>query len=464
MKTRVYKLFILIFLITQYISVFSQNNAYNQLQEAAGNTSVYIPPVNGPVAYGEESQSNQSNNTNAQMIATYQSKAYEINNDGVYYHNSGNYKKAIRYYRKALWYDPYNETALRNLQSAREANRIHNENKRGAIRDHNRQQREYAQSQNQNTKPTHTDNSDEDLRNGRRRPNTNEPINNISSKNAEMDAKKAYTDLEESKTKLTDLKASLDNTNRLLKIYSKSLANNTGELDKWAETVDKTYQNTLNVSKEYFTSMFLKYSLLTNLDPKYRDGPYKKLEELLLSADPEKSTWLTKELALQNLSAENVNTIVDWILLGYDAESLGVNIFSGSPDEIKTKLDAVLFVNSVFETANWVNYDLVKDAPMFKQMAGVKGITKPGDWFSQAKVVGEVYSDLVVQCVSWNNINELVSDNKDKTQKVNLLIIKQEQTIKQINCLEDCMNNSDGNCMNRCTGKTKLHTPPPFLE
>ena len=139
-------------------------------------------------------------------------------------------------------------------------------------------------------------------------------------------------------------------------------------------------------------------------------------------------------------------------------------IFYGSSSDVLTKLDAVLFVNSVFEAADWVSYDKLKEAPMFKQMAGVKGITKPGDWFAQAKVVGEVYSDLVVQCVSWKNINELITDNEEKYQKIDLLIIKQEQTIKQINCLEECIKGTDGKCINKCTGKTKLHTPPPFPE
>jgi len=461
MKTYILiSLFAIIFL-AQCCIALSQNDAYNQLQQAAGNTSVYIPPVNGPVAVGEESSNYEYNNTNAQIIANYQSKAYEINNDGVYYHNSGNYNKAIRYYKKALWYDPYNETARNNLQNAKEAKQQYHENKRSALKQQRNQQHEYAQ--NQNTQPSKPNNQNENTQHNRRDLNSqNTTLNNNNESNAQ--ALKANQDLEESKAKLSDLKVSLNNTNRLLKMYSQDLRNNTGELDKWAEMVDKTYQNTLDVSKEYFLNMFLKYSLLTNLDPENRDGPYRKLEDLLKSADPDMSSWLTKELTSQNIKPKDVEKFVELVLLGYDAETIGSKIFYGSSTDIKTKLDAVLFVNSVFEAADWVSYDKLKDAPMFKQIAGVKGITKPGDWFAQAKVVGEVYSDLVVQCVSWKNINELVKDNEEKSQKVDLLIIKQEQTIKQINCLEDCVKNPSGNCMNKCTGKTKLHTPPPFPE
>jgi len=461
MKKSIIRFSVLVFVVFHYYDVYSQSEAYNQLQNAAGNTSVYIPPVNGPVAVGEESSNNDYNNTNAQIIANYQSKAYDINNDGVYYHNSGNYNKAIRYYKKALWYDPYNETARQNLENAREAKRQYHENKRNALRNHRHQQNEYAQ--NQNTQVSQPDNQNENTQHNRRDLNSQTATEN-NNNTANAQALKADQDLKESTAKLSDLKFSLNNTNRLLRMYSQDLRNNTGELDKWAEMVDKTYQNTLDVSKEYFLNMFLKYSLLTNLDPEFRDGPYRKLEDLLKSTDPDMSSWLTKELTSQNIKPKDVEKFVELVLLGYDAETIGSKIFYGSSMDIKTKLDAVLFVNSVFEAADWVSYETVKDAPMFKQMAGVKGITKPGDWFSQAKVVGEVYSDLVVQCVSWKNINELVTDNEEKSQKVDLLIIKQEQTIKQINCLEDCIKNSGGNCMNKCTGKTKLHTPPPLPE
>ncbi|MDD3741779.1 MAG: hypothetical protein PHH30_11110, partial [Bacteroidales bacterium] len=366
MKTEFIKNIFLVLLIAQCFNAVSQNNAYNQLQEAAGNTSVYIPPVNGPVAVGEETSDYNNYNNNAQIIANYQSKAYDINNDGVYYHNSGNYNKAIRYYKRALWYDPYNETARNNLQNAREANRKYKENKKNALKQHRNQQNEYAQ--NQNTQDSKPNSQNENAQNNRRDLDQQNTLENTNTE-ANSEALKANQELEDSKAKLSDLKFSLDNTNRLLRTYSKSLINNTGELDSWAEMVDKTYQNTLNVSKEYFTNMFLKYSLLTNLDPEYRDGPYKKLEELLKSGDPNMSSWLTKELTSQNIKPKDVEKIVELVLLGYDAETIGSKIFYGSSSDVLTKLDAVLFVNSVFEAADWVSYDKLKEAPMFKQMA-----------------------------------------------------------------------------------------------
>ena len=173
---------------------------------------------------------------------------------------------------------------------------------------------------------------------------------------------------------------------------------------------------------------------------------------------------MINELASKKLTPENVKDAVDWINTGTDAVSMTNVLLNGKPEESKNQVDALLFINSVFETAKWVDYDKLIDQPMFKQMANVKGATTPGDWFTQAKLIGEVYSDAIVQYYSWKNIDRLTEDSGIMSQKVNLLINKQEQTIKQIDCLEKCIEGNDGKCMNSCTGKSRFHTPPPMLE
>ncbi len=449
-------------------SLIAQDDAYRQLQRAAGQNSVNVPPVNGPVPVGEQSSSSyNTDNSSAIIIAEYQRKAVSINNQGVLSHNAGNYRAAIKAYKKALWYDPYNETARNNLKNAREAQRNKYKYNRDLKSYTKAEQERKAKAERDRLAQVQRDSEAANIRNREQNNNTNnltQTGSSIVDKLALVEAEKAQKDLEDAKIKLAELKIGLDNTNKKLKMYSKSLANNSSELDSWAEEVDKTYANTLKVSKEYFMQMFLKYSLLTNLDPKYKTGPYQKLEELLQSSDPVKKQWLLNEFADKNLQPKDVSKFVDLFMANADAASIGAQIFDGSPADSKTQLDAVLFINSVFEAKEWVKYEELKDCPMFKQMANVQGKTMPGDWFTQAKVIGEVYSDIVVQCVSWQNINRLNEDSESMSQKVNLLIYKQEQSIKQINCLEECIKGSDGKCMNKCTGKSKLHTPPPFLE
>jgi len=463
------KLLILLIIIgisaTAYLC--AQEDAYGQLRRAAGSDG-YVTPVNGPVPVGEESSYENTSNSDAQIIANYQYKAVSVNNLGVDYQNSGNYGAAIRAYKKALWYDPYNETARANLASAREARRMTHKNNRNARAYEKAEAERRAIAEKERLAQEERDRAAQRERelagNNSNSINTHQTTSDIILKKAEIEAEKATKDLEEAKLKLVELKTSLDNTNKLLKMYSKSLANNSAELDSWGETVDKTYANTLKVSQEYFMQMFLKYSLLTNFDPKYKNGPYQKLEELLQSSDPVKKQWLLTEFADKNLNPDDVSKFVDLVMANTDAAAISSEIFFGDPENIKTQLDAVLFINSVFEAKEWVKYDELKDCPMFKQMANAKGKTMPGDWYTQAKVIGEVYSDLVVQCVSWKTINRLNEDSESMTQKVNMLIYKQDQTMKQIDCLENCIDGPDGKCMNKCTGKSKLHTPPPFLD
>lgn len=435
--------------------VFTQsNNAYQQAREMAGNPNIYIPPVNGPVAVGEESSSSEYN-SNAVIISSYINKAEEINNQGVYYHNSGNYNKAIKYYKKALWYNPYNETARENLKNAIEAKKIYRKNKKEAIRSYNKEKRILKKQEELFIAEQRKKEKDEEKE--------KKIYDSKIELKAKTDAEKAVNDLKEATQKLSELKSSLDNTNRYLKLYTQALVNNNSELDKWGQLADNTYKNTLNVSKEYFMNMFLKYSLLNNLDPQYRNGPYKKIQEFL-NNNSEMNNWLKTELYSSNIDPDRIEKLVNLFLTTSDAAALESQIFFGTSNEVSKNLDAVLFINNLFDATGLVKYDKFKDLPMFKQMDKMKGVTSPADWFTQAKVVGEVYSDIIVQYYSWKNINELLNDNEEKSQKIDELITKQKYTISQINCLEECIKRPDGKCMNKCTGKTKLHTPPPPLK
>lgn len=113
----------------------AQGRALGQLQTLAGSSGGYFPPPSAPTPYGEGSYSNNSNNSAAQqaaIIAGYKNNATTINNKGVESHNKGNYRAAITAYKKALWYNPYDETAKKNLETARKALKYQQESKRNA--------------------------------------------------------------------------------------------------------------------------------------------------------------------------------------------------------------------------------------------------------------------------------------------------------------------------------------------
>ena len=135
------KLIIIIAVLSMFFTYQLQaQSAIGQLRTLSGG-SVYVPPVNDPVPYGQGSYSNNNAaNNNAAIIAGYKSKATNINNKGVQYHNNGDYRAAITAYKKALWYNPYDETAKRNLENAKRALKEQRNSKRNAAAEKIREQ------------------------------------------------------------------------------------------------------------------------------------------------------------------------------------------------------------------------------------------------------------------------------------------------------------------------------------
>jgi hypothetical protein len=39
-----------------------------------------------------------------------------------------------------------------------------------------------------------------------------------------------------------------------------------------------------------------------------------------------------------------------------------------------------------------------------------------------------------------------------------------EKRVKEIGCLEGCLENTQAGCVDKCRGKTELSIPPPLLE
>jgi hypothetical protein len=425
MKTR-HQTGIQIFCLMLLCTLIPANNQINA-QSAIGQLE-HMTGVR--IDRGNSSSSYNTNTTSSYSASYYRrlEKASDYNERAIRFMNSGDYSKAIRMLKKAQWYDPFNTTVKSNLAKARAA--LANDKKTQSI---------LSNSSNNNNP---------------------QPITETSSNASEAKVIQAEQKLEEAKQKVVALKKDVKRIHELLKMYTKSLQNNSSEFDKWGKTVDNAYQNTLNNSKEYVVQLFVKYSLFNSLDPEQKAGIYKKLNNLFHTNDPNTKRWLIEELASKNLTLDDIENVSNGInLLGDEA-----SLLKGDPNKIKQSLDAALFVNSIFETFKIVNYDDLIKTPFFKQMAKMSGKTAPGDFFAQAKMIGETYTDLAAICYSWYSINRLTEDTESMTQKVNNLISKQNIEMKQIDCLEQCIEIKSMNCMYTCTGKTRFQTPPPLPE
>ena len=235
-----------------------------------------------------------------------------------------------------------------------------------------------------------------------------------------------------------------------LKNYSKALLNNNSELEKWGQQVDQSYNSVLENSKEYLAGLFIKYNLMGALKKQLHADVYKKMGNLWKSSNPEIQKWLAKNLAEADLKADKVEEVVDFVSKGGDLAEL----LTADKEEAGYNLKVLLFLNGVMESSGLSGYE--------KLMENALG-AMPGDYFEQAKMIGETYADLAAICYSWFSIRKINASNEEMAQKVKILSAGIEQRMEEIECLKKCMKNYTSRCLESCTGKTRWSTPPPPL-
>ena len=240
----------------------------------------------------------------------------------------------------------------------------------------------------------------------------------------------------EAQQKIIKLKKEVAGIQTLLCQCTKSLTNNSSEFNKWGDMVDKAYNSVINNSKEYLTGLFLKYCLLNGFKEVQKDS-FGKLGKYLNSTDSKIQEWLRKELGGRRIDAGKLEQLVE---LGQAEGDFAALI--QTEDKIRQNLDAIILVNDLL--------DIVKK--------GVPG----GDAFQHARMIGETYADLTSISYSWFSINRLEQDRTKLTGEVELLSMRMRKAIREIECLEPCTAHHTDRCMERCTGVTRLHSPPPL--
>lgn len=266
------------------------------------------------------------------------------------------------------------------------------------------------------------------------KPGTSSPLHPHTSTQPDDTAEK----VREAREKTIKLKREVAGIQTLLRQCTKSLTNNTSEFDKWGDTVDKAYNSVLKSSPEFFMGLFLKYGLFKGLKELRKDS-FDKLGKYLNSPDSKIQEWLQKELGGRSVDAEKLKQLVD---LG-QAEGDFATLIE-TEDEIRQNLDAVILVCDLLDIVG----------------KGVPG----GESFQYARVIGETYADLTSISYSWFSINRLQQDRAKLTVEVDSLSFRMDQCMKEIDCLEVCVSEYTDRCMERCTGKTRLHSPPPLLR
>lgn len=356
-----------------------------------------------------------------------QEDAKENYSKGVKAFNQRNWDDAVRYLKKAVRKDPGNGTYKNVLQQA-EANLQNEQQQNKELQDRLKRQEEERRRQDEEIQRKESERLEKERR----------------------DQEAIKQKLVEAEETILSFKKDIKIAQGQLKNYTKALTNNNSELEKWGKTVDDSYNNVLENSKGYLAGMFIKYNLMGGLKRQFQKDVFKKMGNLMNSSNPEIQKWLAREMKAMDVKADRIQDVIDRVSLGGDL----AEILAGDKEKAGSNLKILLFLNGVLETSHLSQYET-----LMKETLGAM----PGEYFEQAKMIGETYADLAAICYSWFSIRKLNADNDEMSNKVNILSIGVEQRMNEIGCLGDCMKKYTDRCLENCTGKTRWSTPPPPL-
>lgn len=434
---------VVVVLFTFFSSIVkSQPTALGQLESMAGRSigSTYVPAPSAQSS-GNLSFKNPFEKTSAEKL----SEARDHYQKALQEFNKKDWTEAIRLLRKALRKDPYNANYNSKLKEAEDA------------RDKERNDNKYLE--NEKIAAKEQQNKMKEIEAFYKKQNALKE-KRIQQEQAAIQ-QKINKEINEAEKLIKTLKKDISKAQLKLKNYSLALNNNNSELEKWASQVDESYNSVLDNSKGYVTSMFIKYNLMQGVLKKhYVNAVYKRMGNLWKSSNPDIQKWLARELKKVDLRMDEVQGIVDKLSEVSEQSDIGETLIYDDKDKTGKTLELLLYVNGLLESSGLNSYDSLLKAndKLFGAAAAM-----PSEYFDQAKMIGETYSELSAICYSWFAIRKLNLGNEKMAKEVNIISAGMEQRMTEVGCLKGCLKNYTNRCLENCTGKTKWSTPPPPL-
>lgn len=265
-----------------------------------------------------------------------------------------------------------------------------------------------------------------------------EQVNDAKTSAIEPPANEIRKGIDAAKKRIPDLERDVKGLQTLLKQFGASMRGNVSEFEKWQETFNAAADNSWKNAKEYGLSMFLQYNLMGSLESRVKKDVFNKLDNLINSSDPKMRKWLGEQMKKRNIELGWVKKGVTAITLGSDFKAL----VSGDPRDAGKALDALLFVNDLLEATKVVSWT-------------------GSQYFQQAKMIGETYTDLAAFGLSCANVRKVEKATDAYSREIKHLSTKLQGSVKEMNCLKGCLEKYSERCFDRCTGKTRFGTPPP---
>jgi len=391
---------------------------------------------------GSSSNSSSSSSTNWFQVHKEEreeqklSNATQYNNKGIEEYKKQNWSEALKYFKKALRNNPDDNVIKQNLKNAED---------------------NYKKEADRKKANEEWDKTAKIIQENQRKLLEEQKLKEAEQQQAAEKAKKEAIEkkLDEAEQKIESLQKDISGIQKSLKVYSKSLQNNTVEFEKWASTVDESYNDVIKNSKEYLAKMFIKYNLMGALRPDEQKEIYAQLRKVLGSSNPELQKWLTIESNAKGIDLDKLQDVIDRVNLGGDLSDL----LNDDKEHTSKNLDVLLFANSLIETMHLNKYEAI-----IKTSKPFGALDMPGEYFDQAKMIGETYADLSSICYSWFMIRKLSNDNDAFALNINSLSYRMQYEMKEIDCLKKCKANYTTGCIEHCTGVTRFGSPPPLLR
>ncbi len=250
-----------------------------------------------------------------------------------------------------------------------------------------------------------------------------------------------------------------------IRSFSKGLANNATELSKWSNEMEESMNSIIDNAVPFIGSIYIKYCFVDMLNPVFKKALFEKWSRVFENSSPAIQKWLIAESKAANVNFSKVQDYADRFGMGMDLGEHVQGVLQGNPENVKSELETLLFLNSLLETCHITQYDdLVKRLAPFPQRIGTEKIIRmPGDYFELAKIIGTTYTNLAVIGYSWYSVKKTSANSDEMYNNVQILSAGIEQRKREIDCLEKCIKKYSGRCLEECTGKTKWSTPPPPL-
>ncbi len=266
---------------------------------------------------------------------------------------------------------------------------------------------------------------------------------------SEPSEQKMREEIDAAGRRIPELRKEIRGLQTLLRQFGASQRGNISEFEKWDETFRGAAENSRKNALEYGLSMFFQYNLMGSLEKRVRQDVYGKLDGLINSSDPKIRRWLGEQLRKRNIELDRVKKAVAVGSLGGDLAALlpaytpgNLKQLPGDLAETGKALDTLLFVNDLLETTKIVSWS-------------------GSQYFQQAKMIGETYTDLAAFGFSAVGVREVGKATDAYNREISRLSTRLKGSVQEMNCLKGCLEEYTERCMDMCTGKSRFGTPPP---